>query len=106
MAGEVVESPLREAAAEPDAPAPPPHASEAPEVEPPAPEAPPAATASPRAHERRAVAIAVVVLATVAGIGLLRWAAAFFIPFVAGILIAYALRPITDVLVRCACRGR
>ena len=79
----VVEAPPREAAAEPRAS-----------------EAPPLATAAPRARERRAVAIAVVVLATVAAIGLLRGAAGFFIPFVAGILLAYALRPIVDGLVR------
>jgi predicted PurR-regulated permease PerM len=90
MAEAVVEAPPREAAAGPRAP----------EAEPRTAEAPPVATASPRARERRAVAIAIVVLATVAGIGLLRWAAGFFIPFVAGILLAYALRPVTDLLVR------
>jgi predicted PurR-regulated permease PerM len=90
MAEAVVDASPREAAAGPRAPA----------AEPRMAEAPPVATASPRARERRAVAIAIVVLATVAGIGLLRWAAGFFIPFVAGILLAYALRPVTDVLVR------
>jgi predicted PurR-regulated permease PerM len=46
------------------------------------------------------VGIAIVVLAAVATVGLLRWAAGFFIPFLAGILIAYALRPVVDVLMR------
>jgi predicted PurR-regulated permease PerM len=65
-----------------------------------APPATPAPSTSPRARERRAVNVAIVVLAAVATIALLRWAAAFFIPFVAGVLIAYALRPIVDTLVR------
>jgi predicted PurR-regulated permease PerM len=51
-------------------------------------------------REWRAVGVAVVVLAAVAAIALLRWAEAFFIPFVAGILIAYALRPIVAALDR------
>jgi predicted PurR-regulated permease PerM len=88
MAEVAVEAAPREAAAEPPAP-------DAPDV--------PAAAAvpvTPRARERRAIAIAIIVLASVATIALLRWAEAFFIPFVAGILLAYALRPIVDVLVR------
>lgn len=79
MPEEVLDKPPREAAAERHAPE--------------------TAVASGRRRERRAVGIAIIVLATVAMIGLARWAAAFFIPFVAGILIAYALRPIVDTLV-------
>jgi predicted PurR-regulated permease PerM len=48
----------------------------------------------------RAVGVAVVVLAAVAAIALLRWAEAFFVPFIAGILIAYALRPVVALLER------
>ena len=51
-------------------------------------------------REWRAVRIAVVVLAVVAVVALLRWAEAFFIPLVAGILIAYALRPLVTLLER------
>lgn len=93
MAEIVVEAQPREAAAE----APP---REAAAEAQPAPAATPVPSSSPRARERRAVNVAIVVLAAVATIALLRWAAAFFIPFVAGVLIAYALRPIVDTLVR------
>ena len=51
-------------------------------------------------REWRAVGVAVVVLAAVAAIALLRWAEAFFVPFIAGILIAYALRPVVALLER------
>jgi predicted PurR-regulated permease PerM len=50
--------------------------------------------------QRRAVGVAIVVIAAIAVIALLRWAQAFFIPFVAGILISYALRPIVVALER------
>ena len=69
-------------------------------VEPPAPEPPPAGPATLRSRERRAVGVAIMVLAGVAVIAFLRWATAFFIPLIAGILIAYALRPVVDALVR------
>ncbi len=50
--------------------------------------------------QRRAVSVAIVVIAAIAVIALLRWAQAFFIPFVAGIFISYALRPIVVALER------
>ncbi len=61
---------------------------------------PAAAEAAQRIRYRRAAGTAVGVIAAIAVIGLLRWAAAFFIPFVAGLLIAYALRPIVEALER------
>ena len=48
----------------------------------------------------RGVGVAIVILAAVGVIALLRWAEAFFIPVVAGILIAYALRPVVVALER------
>ena len=50
--------------------------------------------------EWRAAGIAIVVVAAIGVIALLRWAEAFFIPLVAGVLIAYALRPIVLALER------
>ena len=43
---------------------------------------------------------ALVTLATIAGVALLYFGAAFFIPFFVGVLIAYALAPVTDALTR------
>ena len=68
------------------------------EATPPAQEHSVAVDHAPRAW--RAVAVAIVALATVAVIGLLRWAEAFFIPVIAGVLVAYALRPVVGALVR------
>jgi predicted PurR-regulated permease PerM len=54
----------------------------------------------PRVRRWRTVEVALVVLATIAVIVVLRWADDFFIPVVAGIFIAYALRPVVDALER------
>lgn len=43
---------------------------------------------------------ALVVLAVIAAIGMLNWGAPFFIPLFIGLLIAYALAPITDAITR------
>ena len=43
---------------------------------------------------------ALVTLATIAGVALLYFGAPFFIPFFIGVLIAYALAPVTDALTR------
>jgi predicted PurR-regulated permease PerM len=52
------------------------------------------------ARRRRAVDVSVIGLGAIAILALLRWAEAFFIPVVAGILLAYALRPVVVALER------
>jgi len=55
---------------------------------------------SQRVRPWRPAEVALVVIAAVAVVALLRWAEHFFIPLVAGILIAYALRPIVGAVER------
>jgi predicted PurR-regulated permease PerM len=72
-------------------------AADPPPLRAPAP-APAVAQRAPR--QGRAVAVAIVLLAAIGVVALLRWAEAFFIPCVAGILLAYALRPVVVALER------
>ena len=53
-----------------------------------------------RVRAWRPAEVALVALAAIAVVALLRWAEHFFIPLVAGILIAYALRPIVGAVER------
>jgi predicted PurR-regulated permease PerM len=92
MSHVAVNAPAREASHDPSRDSRPPRGETPPESA--------AAEAAPRARYRQAARVAVVVLAAIAVIGLLRWAQGFFIPFIAGLLIAYALRPIVDALER------
>ena len=57
---------------------------------------------APATAERRwqPADISLVVLATLAAIAIAKWAQAFFVPLTAGILIAYALRPVVAALER------
>lgn len=48
----------------------------------------------------RAPSIALVFLASLLGIAMLRWASAFFIPLMVGVLLSYALSPVVDGLER------
>jgi predicted PurR-regulated permease PerM len=48
----------------------------------------------------RTTGIALVVLASLLGIAMLRWASAFFIPLMIGVLLSYALSPVVDALLR------
>ena len=74
-------------------------AADSPTAAPRAPTAP--ASASARgSRQGRAAGIAIVVIATLGVVTLLRWAEAFFIPVIAGILVAYALRPVVAAVER------
>jgi predicted PurR-regulated permease PerM len=48
----------------------------------------------------RTPSIALVVLASLLGVAMLRWASAFFIPLMIGVLLSYALSPVVDALQR------
>jgi predicted PurR-regulated permease PerM len=48
----------------------------------------------------RTTSIALVVLVSLLGIAMLRWASAFFIPLMIGVLLSYALSPVVDALLR------
>jgi predicted PurR-regulated permease PerM len=48
----------------------------------------------------RTTSIALIVLASLLGIAMLRWASAFFIPLMIGVLLSYSLSPVVDALQR------
>jgi predicted PurR-regulated permease PerM len=48
----------------------------------------------------RTASIALVILVSLLGIAMLRWASAFFIPLMIGVLLSYALSPVVDALQR------
>lgn len=48
----------------------------------------------------RTTSIALVILASLLGIAMLRWASAFFIPLMIGVLLSYSLSPVVDALQR------
>lgn len=48
----------------------------------------------------RTASISLVILASLLGVAMLRWASAFFIPLMVGILLSYALSPVVDALQR------
>jgi predicted PurR-regulated permease PerM len=48
----------------------------------------------------RTPSIALVILASLLGVAMLRWASAFFIPLMVGVLLSYALSPVVDSLER------
>jgi predicted PurR-regulated permease PerM len=48
----------------------------------------------------RTPSIALVILASLLGVAMLRWASAFFIPLMVGVLLSYALSPVIDGLQR------
>src|SRR5947209_18979353 len=48
----------------------------------------------------RTPSIALVILASLLGVAMLRWASAFFIPLMIGVLLSYALSPVVDGLQR------
>jgi predicted PurR-regulated permease PerM len=48
----------------------------------------------------RTPSIALVILASLLGVAMLRWASAFFIPLMVGVLLSYSLSPVVDALSR------
>lgn len=48
----------------------------------------------------RTTSIALVILASLLGVAMLRWASAFFIPLMIGVLLSYSLSPVVDALQR------
>jgi predicted PurR-regulated permease PerM len=48
----------------------------------------------------RTTSIALVILVSLLGVAMLRWASAFFIPLMIGVLLSYALSPLVDALLR------
>jgi predicted PurR-regulated permease PerM len=48
----------------------------------------------------RTPSVALVILASLLGVAMLRWASAFFIPLMVGVLLSYALSPVIDAMER------